>query len=247
MREGLVAARKTVTRLGVTYEQTYWVKPAELRAIVKTSGYKAAVAKLGGNVRNATRRVAGWVESPTEPGGLMTLAAATKMALGDDAEARWAEKNEALARTGAEDAGPEVFDRMSDLWHQGANEDGALTELAQVSQAFYEDEPEVELYRGIGEFQATQMEAAFSSGDDAVLDAGCLVSFSESPDIARGFAANDNGAVISIRVPRESIIMSHRAGMFGDEEREVAVLTKGAVRVSRSQFARASPTPLLDD
>ena len=45
-------------------------------------------------------------------------------------------------------------------------------------------------------------------------------------------------AVAGGGAPRESIVMSHRANILSKSEKEIALLTKGSIRVTRDQFER---------
>ena len=245
-REGLVAAQRTVDRGGQTHEQRYWVKPAEIRDMVwKTLGFPRTAAKLhpGVDAVRADLFTRAWVRTGIK-NQVAALSAAARLALADDLQAVAMERAEVEARVAANERAnlgktlPTGAPDASTAWEEGAKDVDTLAALATVAQAFY-DEPEVTLYRGVGKVQAEELRAAFQTGD-AVLDTGCLVSMTEDPKVAREFASRpgDIGVVISFKVPREAIVLSYRADMISERheaEAEVAVLTRGAIRVNAGQ------------
>lgn len=120
---------------------------------------------------------------------------------------------------------------------------GGVTALAAVSQSFYIKEPTVTVFRGIKAEQAQQIRAAVDRGEKEVgFDCGVLTSFTEDRDVAARFAGG-SGVIVKQEIPRSSIIMSWRARQYQEEgrglldemlgrgEKEVVVLTKGAMKV----------------
>lgn len=146
--------------------------------------------------------------------------------------------------------------RSDPRWARG------LKAVSEVSQAMH-PEPEITLYRGIGADQASKL-----SGDQ--ISSGALAGFTDDPEVARNFARlqtmdgpnkGKRGKVIVVRMPRESIVISHRAfgdrgkrsgnllpevdlssadrrkglvpGLF-DDEKEIVVKTPGHVKVLKT-------------
>lgn len=99
----------------------------------------------------------------------------------------------------------------------------SIAKMAKASQKAYKEDP-VTLYRGVGKSNA---EDAIKSGKLAVAS---LSSWSESRAIAAQFA-EDGGKVMKVKVPRASIMMSHRVcpGLLVDEQ-EVVLAVKGAIK-----------------
>ena len=124
---------------------------------------------------------------------------------------------------------------------EGLEKDAStLAALSALSQSMY-DTPEVTVYRGIFGKQAEEVQRRLDAGDTEVtLDVGSVTSFSERRAQAAKFARG-GGLLIQQAVPRSSIAFSHRAIPHLDPKRvlggqEVAVLTKGSMRISRADI-----------
>lgn len=241
-RAGLVAVRK-VRSDGAS--QRYWVDPKKLRRAIGAKGYAgglAAIKAAGGDPKRADKLIDAWRESSTEHGALKLRGAALNLAA--ESMGLGPEETQAMIQEDIDDAiavGATKFthpedptkDRtpeqsFSDGW-KSAETRGTVEAMAATSQSMY-DEDEIDVYRGIGPEQAAEA----ASGE---VDVGSLVSFTEDAKVARRFAGA-TGAVIKTRVPRSSIVISHRAfrgkggkGLLGPEK-EVVVLTTGRIGIS---------------
>jgi len=267
---GLIAIEKVVERLGKAHKQRYWVKPEELRGLVKKGNTDKAIARAGGDSTRLWRLVDGWRASPGTSETATMRAACAKAVHGDrgaliqkelERSTRAAEKA-ANIEYAVKDVGKYVG-QVSRAFNKGLADDGVrrdIAAVAAVSQSLY-DKPKIELWRGIRgnsslAYMYDEAYQAVQEDPDAeiTLDAGVLSSFSESPEVAQTFAAlssaggdEGNGFYFKVTVPRESIVMTHRLkGGFdpGNEgEQEVTVLTSGSIKIRARDIVQAQDRP----
>lgn len=267
---GLIAIEKVVERLGKAHKQRYWVKPSELRAMVKTGNARKAVARVGGDPDRLEDLVQGWRASPGTSETATLRAACAKAVHANrgamiqkelDRSTRAAEKA-ANIEYDVKDVGKYVG-QVGRAFKTGLEDDGVrrdIAAVAAVSQSMY-DKPQVELWRGIrgNSSLAYLYEEAYTAVQEdpdaeITLDSGVLTSFSESPDVAREFAGlssaageEGSGFYFKVAVPRESIVMTHR--LKGDldpgneGEQEVTVLTSGSFKVRARDIVQARDMP----
>jgi hypothetical protein len=267
---GLIAIEKMVERLGKAHKQRYWVKPEELRGLVKKGNARKAVERAGGDVDRLEGLIQGWRASPGTSETATMRAACAKAIHGDrgsliqkelERSTRAAEKA-ANIEYEVKDVGKYVG-QVSRSFNKGLTDEGVkrdIAAVAAVSQSLY-DKPEVELWRGIRgnsslAYLYDEAYQAVQEDPDAeiALDAGVLSSFSESPEVAQTFAAlssavgeEGSGFYFKVTVPRESIVMTHR--LKGDldpgneGEQEVTVLTSGSIKIRARDIVQAQDRP----
>jgi hypothetical protein len=256
--------RKSVTRDGTTFQQTFWVKAADvapkvravMRDIAKSysqcprtdRAFGGLVKEFGGDARLGSAIAKEWAKSSTSAKGIALRAAATNMVSDDVAE------RAAMAAEDLDDllAGNPTYkgSKTTPEDIRAAHEDGllrhdtyekTLTAMSVISQSMYKEE-EVVVYRGISAHQSSAMKSAVARGESTVdFDVGTITSFSESEATAKKFAGKD-GAVIKQTIKRENIMFSHRAiGRLKEYgEQEVAVLSKGMMRINATDIAFAN-------
>lgn len=116
-----------------------------------------------------------------------------------------------------------------------------LAAMAKVSQAMYAGERTVTLYRGVSNDQANEIRRQLMAGDgqkepEIRVGLGALSSWSEKREAAQVFAdQDDNGIVITCKVPVKAIAVSHRA-LGSSDEQEVVVFSHGTLLVKASQI-----------
>jgi len=258
MREDLIPVLKTVERLGKTHQQTYWVRPDELRAAVrKTGDGSEAFAMAGGNPAQITKIVAEWSTHTGTKEALRLRGAAVALVHGDNPEAL-AKETEFAEKLAHHRAGKERMGAAGTKAHvDGATEAFArgltdpqvhanLAAMAAVSQAMYPDEEEVTVYRGVYGIPGEQIREEWwrlSKGNleaegEMEISVGVLSSYSESRAAAEKIAYGE-GIVFELKVPRSAIVMSHRVpgttevGWEGEEE--VVALSHGTIKVPLSK------------
>lgn len=99
----------------------------------------------------------------------------------------------------------------------------SIAKISKASQDAYDEDP-VTLYRGVGYKSAL---VAMKSGKLAVAS---LTSWSESEKVAAMFTGS-GGKVMKVKVPKASIVLSHRTcpGLL-ETEKEVVLAVKGAIK-----------------
>ena len=197
-----------------------------------------ALSALGGTPGFSDRMVSKWVGDVFEDSALNLRGAFSAIGAGniDKDAAR-------LAVSYAKDNGISVDEATQKVKEQlefGVNTPAAAKSakaIAQASQAQYDDDF-ITMHRGVTGEQARLLIEAQKSGKTIDLAVDSVTSFSEDLKIAQAFASNSernggtaHGVVISMKVPRSSILMSHR--MFSDlkKESEVVVSTGGGFRL----------------
>jgi hypothetical protein len=267
---GLIAIEKMVERLGKAHKQRYWVKPEELRGLVKKGNARKAVERAGGDADRLEGLIQGWRASPGTSETATMRAACAKVVYKDkgsmiqkemDRSTRAAEKA-ANIEYDVKDVGKYVG-QVSRAFQKGLSDEGLrrdIAAVAAVSQSLYE-KPSVDLWRGIrgNSSLAYLYEEAYEAVQEdpdaeITLDSGVLSSFSESPEVAQTFAAlssaageEGSGFYFKVTVPRESIVMTHR--LKGDldpgneGEQEVTVLTSGSIKIRARDIVQAQDRP----
>jgi hypothetical protein len=84
--EGLQAVLKDVERAGASFQQRYWVKVDEVKALVKSEGWNGAMTKMGGSLPDAMHMMSAWTGSSSSPGGLKLQGAAAAVMGGNLAD-----------------------------------------------------------------------------------------------------------------------------------------------------------------
>jgi len=267
---GLISIEKMVERLGKSHKQRYWVKPSELRGLVKSGNARKAVSRAGGDPDRLETLIQGWRASPGTSETAKMRAACAKVVYGDrgsliqkemDRSTRAAEKAAGIEYE-VKNVG-KYTNEVGRAFQKGLTDDNVrrdIAAVAAVSQSMY-DKPQVELWRGIrgNSSLAYLYEEAYTAVQEdpdaeITLDAGVLSSFSESPEVAQTFAGlssgageEGNGFYFKVTVPRESIVMTHR--LKGDldpgneGEQEVTVLTSGSIKIRARDIVQAQDRP----
>ena len=151
---------------------------------------------------------------------------------------------------------------VTQAFQKGLTDDGVrknIAALAGVAQSMYE-QPTVELWRGIrgSSVNAHLYDEAYEAiqkdpNAEVAISTGVLSSFSEDVDVAKQFASMSLGAgetgegfYFKIKVPRDSIVMSHRVKELNPgkkPEKEVTVLTNGSIRIKARDIVKAFDPP----
>lgn len=215
------------------------------KAEVKRGAIAAAAGKLGGDPKIATTLVNAWQED-SGSGEALALKAAIALEIGVTPEQALARAQERLANQGVKGVAANAAAAQQQVAEQIAR--GSETKvrataraIAQASQSAH-DSPVVTLYRGVSGAQAEQLRAALASGASSVdLHTDAIASFTEDPKVARVFG--NGGFILKMDVPREAIVLSHRASSalkkFGDSE--VVVATLGKFTVDRANVTEWQP------
>ena len=283
-REGLIAVSKLVERLGKSHEQRYWVKPSDLRELVRKDkdpsspleggGTQKAIEKVGGDYWRAKFLVAGWKASAgtTDTAKMRAAAAKAVHASNPAAIQKELERSTRAAtnvfysgekeQAGVRGSEPEHVQAVSQAFQQGLEDEGVradIAAMAAVSQSMY-DEPEVYVWRGVrsNSSGARLYDEAYELVQqdpeaELTIEMGVLSSFTDDPGVAKVVAGLSSalgsgmeGYYFRVKVPRDSIVMSHRVdrldpGLKG--EKEVTLLTNGSLKVKARDFVHAGDKP----
>lgn len=219
--------------------------PKAAKAEVKRGAISSAAAKLGGDKKIADMLVNGWQEDSGSGDGL-ALKAAIALEIGvapeealERARLRLASQGVAGAAGNAAAANAQVAKQIEKA--KDAKVRATARALAQASQAAHEGAT-VTVYRGVSGAQAEQIKAAIAAGASTVdLSTDAVASFTEDPKVARVFG--HGGVILKMQVPREAIVLSHRASSalkkFGDSE--VVVATLGKFTIARDDVTEWQP------
>lgn len=267
---GLIAIEKIVERLGKTHRQRYWVKPAELRGLVKKGETATALRKVGGDPRRARSLVTGWRTSAGSTETALMRAAAARAIHGAkpvmiqrelERSTQTAEYAVATGEISTADAGEHIRD-VTRAFRRGLEDEEArksIAAMAAVAQSMY-DQPKVELWRGVrsGSACARLYDDAYRAVQkdpdaEITVETGVLTSFTDDPSVARQFAhmglhggEEGGGFYFKVQVPRDAIVMSHRVRGLNpgiEAEREVTVLTSGSIRIRARDIVQAQDDP----
>ena len=103
-----------------------------------------------------------------------------------------------------------------------------IAAMAKLSQDAH-PEANVKLYRGVSLDQINHVK------NNKQLDTDIVTSFTEDPSVAAMYAKNNNGGIISVNIPRENIMASHRIfsrlGTDFDTKGQVIVRTNGKLDI----------------
>jgi hypothetical protein len=269
---GLIAIEKLVERLGKTHKQRYWVKPAEVREMVKKGKASLAITKLGGDPVRMRQLVDQWTMSPGSRGTATMRAACVAAIHGSKPDMIQRELDRSVRATTSALATGEfeamgrtegrVVQDTTAAFKKGLEDTEVrkgVAALAAVSQSMYE-QPHVELWRGIrgnssNAYLYDKAYNAIQKDPDAeiILSTGVLSSFTENPEVAQNFASMSSAAgeegegfYFKVKVPRDSIVMSHRVKNWNPgqaPEQEVTVLTSGSIRIKARDIMQAMDKP----
>jgi len=240
-----IPVKKTVSRGGKSFDQTYHVLRDDLKRALKQKDKSAALAMVGTTRAHVLKYIdddgdTGYFHSSIGGAAREMYSAASMIVSGQpysaDAFARTVGHNDATSAFGDSTA-QHIARRM----HEAAHNDeltGCLNGLSSLSQAAY-DSDHVEVYRGIGSAQARQIRDAFADPNvrEIVVGLRPLTSFSEDHTAAQNFADDPiggrpsarqagSGVVIRTRLPTTSIMLSHRVAN--------GIVEPGSSRIMRS-------------
>jgi Dinitrogenase reductase ADP-ribosyltransferase (DRAT) len=215
----LVPVKKTVTRGGTTFAQTYWVRNQDLRKEVEAGFRDSAVTMAGGDPNLADRMIGGWYSSPGDSRASWLRGAMAKVfnnVAGLDHDiARLREKYSA-----GDEWESEIRKEIS-FGENDAKMNATAAAIAKVSQSMYDKET-VTLYRGVTDRSGLQRHTGTIHTDT-------LASFTDKLSVAQDFAYH-GGLVLKVEVPVSAIAVSHKAfeaSLSG--EGEVIIATRGSV------------------
>lgn len=126
-------------------------------------------------------------------------------------------------------------EHVAERLEAGSSHVATVAAIARVSQSKYEDS-HVTVFRGITGKQAQEIIEAHKRGGGPVnIRTDTTSSFTEDHGIAQKFAregstrlkASPHAVVVKMRVPRESIVASHRAFRELESEKEVVIASHG--------------------
>ena len=130
-----------------------------------------------------------------------------------------------------------------------------IVALAKGSQAMHPEEM-VTLYRGVSTRRRAELEEQENLSMRPMFGCGTVTSFTESPQRAASFAdlnMTKGGAVVEVKVPRSSILISHRFVEGGGvnyvwaQENEVVVLTTGTIKAEQVYYAPSELKGKVDE
>jgi len=243
---GKIAITKEVERAGTTFKQRYWVKTADVKAMLQKTGWSVkdwenTVKELGGQPSIASGIHKSWGGSSKNHISLEVQGVVAKM-LGRKLEDLSLSKSALLSKhvkSGYEGKfAASGFGKSEDV-------EKTLVAMHAATQAAFEDHPTVKLYRGISGDQAAEMVAhAKGLADKGIplneatvpINLNPASSFSEDPKESRKFGP----LIIKAEVPREAILMSYRntptLSTTFNHEKEAVVLCSGTAHISVSDL-----------